>query len=178
MVVLALVMRWAHILAAVTTVGGVIFMRFVLMPSAESVLSDDIHQNLRTAIAKRWQHVVHTCILLFLVSGMYNYLAITRHLHPGQPAYHALFGIKFLLALIVFVLALALTSTRPWSAALRANAKLWLTMIVALAVVIIAISGVLRSLPRHEAAAQPARSVEQTQVSSRTCDLTNPRAIA
>ncbi|MCC6696295.1 MAG: hypothetical protein IT365_11750 [Candidatus Hydrogenedentes bacterium] len=145
--ILALIMRWAHILSAVTAVGGVFFMRFVLMPSAQAALSQEAHESLRAAILKRWQHVVHTCILLFLVSGFYNYLLITRHLHEDQPIYHMLFGIKFILALAVFTLALMLSSTRPWSAAVRANARFWLAVLALLSVVIIGMSGVMRALP-------------------------------
>ena len=147
MSLLVLVMRWAHILAAVTAVGGILFMRFVLMPSAVAVLDDETHQKLRAAIVKRWQHVVHTCILLFLVSGLYNYLAVTRFLHSDQPVYHMLFGVKFILAMVIFALALGLTSTRGWAAPLRGNAKFWMSVLAGLAIVVIAISGVLRGLP-------------------------------
>jgi len=147
MSLLVLVMRWAHILAAVTAVGGVLFMRFVLMPSAAAVLDDDTHQKLRAAIVKRWQHIVHTCILLFLISGLYNYLAVTRFLHPDQPAYHMLLGIKLILVLVIFGLALGLTSTRGWAEPLRKNAKFWTSALAGLAIAVIAISGILRGLP-------------------------------
>jgi len=36
-------------------------------------------------------------VALLLISGLYNYLAVTRVQHAGQPLYHMLFGIKFLL---------------------------------------------------------------------------------
>ena len=145
--ILALLMRWAHILAAVTAVGGVFFMRFVLMPSAQASLAPEAHEALRSAILKRWQRIVHTCILLFLLSGFYNYLTITRHLHDGQSVYHMLFGIKFLIALAIFTLALMLTSTRPWAAAVQANTRFWMTLLALLAVAAIALSGVMRALP-------------------------------
>ncbi len=163
MSLLALVMRWTHILAAVTAVGGIFFIRFVLMPSAASVLDDETHQKLRAAIMKRWQHVVHTCILLFLVSGLYNYLVITRHLHVNQPLYHMLFGVKFLLAIIVFGLALGLTSTRGWAEPLRKNAKLWMAILAGLAVAIIGISGVLRSLPVMQPQVETYQTVQSPQ---------------
>jgi uncharacterized membrane protein len=147
MSILLLVMRWAHILAAITAVGGILFMRFVLAPSAAAVLDDATHQKLRAAILKRWQHVVHTCILLFLVSGLYNYLTVTQFLHPDQPIYHMLFGIKFILAIVVFALALGLTSTRGWAEPFRKNTKLWTSVLAGVAVVVVAISGILRALP-------------------------------
>ncbi|MCC6488873.1 MAG: hypothetical protein IT364_15345 [Candidatus Hydrogenedentes bacterium] len=164
--ILALIMRWAHILSAVTAVGGVFFIRFVLMPSAQAALSQEAHESLRAAILKRWQHIVHTCILLFLVSGFYNYLMITRHLHEDQPLYHMLFGIKFLLALAVFTLALMLSSTRSWSSAVRANARFWLAVLAFLAVAVIAMSSVMRALPHtspSDEAPVTAQSAQQPQ---------------
>ncbi len=151
MSMLILVMRWAHILAAVTAVGGVLFIRFVLMPSAAAVLDEETHQKLRAAIMKRWQHIVHTCILLFLVSGLYNYLAVTRFLHDDQPAYHMIFGIKFLLAIVIFALALGLTSTKGWAKVFQEKPKMWTTLLAVLAIAVIALSGVLRNLPTNSA---------------------------
>lgn len=144
---LPLVMRWMHILAAIVALGGSIFIRFVLQPSAKQVLDDKTHADLRAAVTRRWMRFVHTCILLFLVSGFYNYLAIQAPAHKGQSIYHMLFGIKFLLALVVFALAIALTSLKPWSAKLRANAPFWLGLLIALAVVVVGISGYMRAIP-------------------------------
>lgn len=145
--VLQVVMRWLHILAAVVAVGGTIFLRFVLMPVAGRVLEENVHTELRAGLVRRWQPFLHTCILLFLVSGFYNYLAVTRHLHDDQPLYHALFGVKFLLALAVFALGLILTSRKAYAEKFRQNAKLWLGVLAALAVAIVLISGVMKNLP-------------------------------
>ena len=144
---LPLVMRWIHILSAIVALGGSIFIRFVLMPSAQQVLDDETHAKLRATITRRWMKFVHTCILLFLISGFYNYLVVQRPIHDGQAIYHMLFGIKFLLALVVFALAVALTSLKPWSEKLRANSKFWLLLLIALALVIVGISGVMKFVP-------------------------------
>lgn len=143
-----LIMRWLHILSVVTAIGGSIFMRLVLMPTAFLVLKEEEHNRLREPLLKRWQKIVHTCIALFLISGFYNYLLITRLQHEGQPLYHALFGIKFLLALGVFFLAIALTSQGRLFADLRARARYWLGILVAVALVIILISGFMRTMPK------------------------------
>ena len=150
---LPLIMRWIHILSAIVALGGSIFARFVLMPSAQQVLDDKAHAELRAAVTKRWMKFVHTCILLFLVSGFYNFIAIQAPDHKGQSIYHMLFGIKFLLALAVFALAVALTSLKPWSEKLRANARFWLGLLIALAIVVVGISGYMRAIPKSSAAA-------------------------
>lgn len=147
-----LIMRWMHVFAAIVALGGSIYIRFVLMPTAQTVLDEKSHTELRTALTRRWMKFVHTCILLFLVSGFYNYIVIQAPHHKGQAAYHALFGVKFLLALAVFAIAVALTSLKPWSQKLRANARSWMAVLIVLAVAVVCISGVMRALPAATAA--------------------------
>lgn len=143
-----LIMRWFHVLSAITAVGGAIFLKMALMPAAMSVLKEEEHNRLRVPLMKRWQKIIHTCIALFLISGFYNYLVVTRFQHDGQALYHALFGIKFLLALAVFFLAIALTSQGNLFADLRARARFWLGILVALAVAVVLISGFMRTMPK------------------------------
>jgi len=145
--ILPIIMRWLHIFAAIIAVGGIIFQRFVLMPAANAALGDDIHDQLRAKVVGRWQKFVHVCILLFLVSGFYNYLVLTAPMHEGQSLYHALFGVKFLLALVVFLLAIVLTSRQGYAERFRKNAKLWLGLLALLAIIIVLISGVMKNIP-------------------------------
>ncbi|MCH7873520.1 MAG: hypothetical protein IID33_17625 [Planctomycetes bacterium] len=45
--------RWLHVGAAIVTIGGMFFMRAVLMPSAEAALSDeDLQWNIPEALAR------------------------------------------------------------------------------------------------------------------------------
>jgi uncharacterized membrane protein len=148
---LPVLMRWIHILAAITAVGGTLFLRFVLLPAASRALSPEDHVRLRETMIGRWQRIVHACILAFVVSGFYNYLAITRFDHEGQPFYHALFGIKFLMALCVFALAVILTSKRPWPEALRANMRFWGALLAGAAIGVVLISGVMKVMPKSPA---------------------------
>lgn len=140
----AVVSRWAHILAAIVMLGGSLFMRFVLMPSVAETYGHEGHQRLRPVLMRRWRRVVHVCIALFLVSGFYNYLVVTAPRHTGQPLYHALFGVKFLLALAVFFLASVLVSGRDRPSAIRANARLWLAVAAALGTAAVLIGGVMK----------------------------------
>jgi hypothetical protein len=112
-----------------------------------SVLSAEEHDRLRTPLLKRWKIVVHSSIAIFLLTGFYNYLAVTRFRHEGQGLYHGLFGLKFCLAIVVFALAIALTSRGEVFAPVRANARLWLAVLVALAVVVVMLGGVLHTIP-------------------------------
>ncbi|MCP4642851.1 MAG: hypothetical protein GY851_20555 [bacterium] len=145
--VIPILARWMHILAAVVAVGGTFFAWCALAPSARETLDDESQRRLWSAIRTCWQRITHTCILFFLASGFYNYLLITRFNHRGQPLYHALFGIKFLIALPVFALAIALTSQRPWANPIQSRSRTWTGVLVVLAVAVVLVSGVMKNIP-------------------------------
>lgn len=135
--------RFVHVATAIVLVGGTIFMRFVLMPAA-SKLPPDSHDTLRAALGAIWKRFVHVGIVLFLVTGFYNYLVVMRPSHEGDGLYHALMGIKILLALVVFFLASVLVGRAAAFEKMRQNRKLWFGVIILLAAVIVAISGFVK----------------------------------
>lgn len=141
---IAIAVRWLHIMGAITAVGGTIFMRLALLP-AVSQLPDDHRRKLHEAVRSRWSRVVMVAIALLLASGFYNFVLKMRS--PGVTSlYQALWGIKFILAMGIFVIASALMGSSPAFARIRQNARLWLTVNLALAMVVVGLSSVLRSL--------------------------------
>ena len=140
---LVVLFRWVHVGTAIVLVGGSVFMRFVLHPAAKQ-LPDDAHQTLRAGVLGRWKRFVHAGIVLLLVSGFYNYLVVMAPQHAGDGLYHALLGTKILLALAVFFIASALVGRSPAFEAMRQNRAKWLGLIVLLATLIVAISGLLK----------------------------------
>ncbi len=149
---LALLMRWIHLLCAVAVGGSILFHWIVFAPAARKVLSAEQHAALREALMRRWKMLIHPSILLFLASGFYNYIKITAPLHQEQPLYHALFGTKFLLAIIVFAMAIVLTSTRAWSEKWR-QGKLGWTLLALGTVALVLIGGYMKLIPPANAPA-------------------------
>lgn len=149
---IAIVSRWAHILAAITAVGGVIFMRMALVPSV-GVLPDEERKKLHEQVRSRWVKFVMAAIFFLLASGLYNF--VQKNQQGLRPIYHMLFGVKFLLAFAIFFLASVLTGRSPAFAKMRENARKWLTLNLVLAIVVVCISGVLRAIP-PKAATTPA----------------------
>lgn len=143
---LAAAMRWIHILAAVTVAGSIFFYVIVLRPAMRKSLDPAQSASLRDAMMRRWKMLVHPSILLFLVSGFYNYLQVTAPLHNEQPLYHALFGVKFLLAILLFALAIVLTSTRAWSVRWRESGAAWIVLTL-VTVAVVLIGGVMKVMP-------------------------------
>jgi putative copper export protein len=99
--VLMTLMRWLHLSSAATLVGGLLYARFVIAPS-ESFLPGDAHSTLDERAAAHFRPIAFTAIACLVISGLFNLLT-----HPGHSTlYHALFGMKILLALHVFAVAI------------------------------------------------------------------------
>ncbi len=134
--------RITHITTAIALAGGTAFVVFVLAPSAKSLLESE-ELKLRTSINQRWKRFVHVGILLFLVSGFYNYFRAMPS-HNGDGLYHALIGTKILLALVLFFIASALVGRSKAFDFMRKRRIVWLRTIVLIAFAIVVISGVVR----------------------------------
>lgn len=135
--------RWIHVGTAIVVLGGSVFLRFILMPAGEQ-LPDEQHDALRQAVLRRWKKFVMIGIVLFLASGLYNYLVVALPQHKGDKLYHPLMGTKILLAFGVFFLASALTGRAAAFEGLRRNRKKWLLITILLAALVVAISGFLK----------------------------------
>ena len=142
MEILDTVSRIVHVGTAIVLVGGSVFTLMVLMPAAKK-LPDEPHRQLAEAITGRWRRFVHLGVLLFIVSGVYNYVRAIAS-HQGDALYHALLGMKMLLALGVFFLAAALVGRSARLEPIRRARYTWLKVLIALAALIVAISGYVK----------------------------------
>jgi uncharacterized membrane protein len=104
--VLFVVMRWLHIASVATLIGGMIFGRVVMAQAAEG-LSPDSRESFMDKAAMLYRPLVFTAMAALLISGTYNILSNLGH----TPLYHMLLGIKLLLVMHVF--AVALLIARP-----------------------------------------------------------------
>jgi uncharacterized membrane protein len=144
--VLMVAARWIHILAAALALGVPMYMRYVLLPALQG-LDETSRGRLREELARRWRLCVHLLIVLFLATGLYTFLGVARwRALPAEEKfqYHLLFGIKFIIALAMFFISSALAGRAAGLAAMRANAALWLNILIVLGLVLVAISNVLR----------------------------------
>src|SRR5258705_4754295 len=108
---LLLILRYMHILGAIMLMGGTIFMRFALRPVVVQ-MQPEAKANLHEEVRRRWAKFVMLATLLLLVSGITNLALAARYEYEpvfGMPkGYHIVVGIKFLLALPIFFIALIL----------------------------------------------------------------------
>jgi len=151
----ALLLRWAHILAAIVAMGGLVFARFGLVPALadiDAATRDRIHD----AIRRRWLPWVIGAITVLLATGLANFLIFNARVKADpefwgatwmrQTSYHALFGAKFLLAMVVFYFASALVGRGEGTQWVRNDRAKWLSVTLVLALAVVLLSGWMRQL--------------------------------
>jgi hypothetical protein len=132
---LSVCMRFLHIISAITLLGGVFAWRFGAVP-ATAALARETQTKVGDAIASAWRPFVIFAVIGLLISGIYNFLNKTGL----TPAYHAVIGIKLLLALHVF--AAAILAARPNNE----RRERQLTGVAISGIIIVILSAVLRWL--------------------------------
>jgi putative copper export protein len=127
---LGVIMQWVHFSSLATLIGGILYGRLVMLP-ASAPLAPDARQALADRAAVAFRPFVLAAICGLVVSGVYNILT-----HPGHTTkYHILLGVKLLLALHVFTVALLVTrSSNPHRARMMTGVAISGLAIIAIAV--------------------------------------------
>jgi len=151
--------RWFHIWFAALLLGGVVFQWFVVAPAVKD-LTEEQKPLFREWINARWRLIVMVSSAVLLVTGIYNYVWVTRFQHKGDGIYHALMGVKMLLAVAVFFFASVLAGRSPKFEKMRRRSAVWNLVLIVLLTVIVAIGGYLK------VARAPAKLVEPPQTAA------------
>ncbi|MFN3653111.1 MAG: hypothetical protein ACK47B_26320 [Armatimonadota bacterium] len=137
-----LLMRWLHVASAVVGIGATVMMRFVVMPNAAE---------LAARIQPAYKRLIHSSLGLVLLTGFYNYLVVSipavraarEQQLPGFEMYHAVMGVKMLLSLVLFGIAIFALQPREGAAE---NRKSLLSVNVVLGFLILLVAAYLRRL--------------------------------
>lgn len=137
--------RWIHVTTAIALMGGAIFAVLAVIPTL-ATLDEATRQQVKAGIRARWAKVIHVGILLLLVTGFYNYLAVTGPAHQGdnRKIYHILMGNKILIALVVFFLASVMAGRSAKFDAMRRQDRKWLSIIILLSALVVGIGSYLK----------------------------------
>ena len=126
-------------------------MRFALAPSVAG-LDEKSRQQLHDGVRSRWAKFVMLAAALLLVSGIANMVLIPMNYELGgvvnNKQYNMIVGIKFILALPIFLFASFLTGRSATAKKFQANAPLWMNVNLALAIVMVLIGGYLKFAER------------------------------
>lgn len=140
--IIPIISRVLHILSAIILVGGLFYIRSVLSPSGVEACFAG-----RRQIWAKW---VGIATLFLLVSGFYNFFLINGQAKADggklPSTYHMLFGIKFLLALLVMFISAILAGKTDAAERFRGNMRKWLNIGWLAAMAIIVIAAIMRTL--------------------------------
>jgi uncharacterized membrane protein len=160
---LLLILRYMHILGAIALMGGTIFMRFALAPTVAG-LDETTRQKIHEQVRGRWAKFVMIAAALLLVSGILNMILIPMNYElsgvVSNKQYNMIVGIKFVLALPIFLVASFLTGRSATAKKVQASAPLWMNVNLALALVMVLIGGYLKfaqRTPKSKAGKEPAQ---------------------
>ena len=153
---LGLLLRWGHVLAAVTALSGLVFSRFALLPALEDV-DDETRERIHAGVRRAWLKWVMGAITVLIITGLANYMLTIQRANAEAWGgngrawmkfhnYHAFMGMKILFAFAVFYMASALIGRGEATQWARDDRKKWLTVTLGLALAVVILSGSLRQM--------------------------------
>lgn len=135
MMLLDILMRFVHIVSAVTLVGGAMAWRFGLV--ALNQTPDAARTRIENTVAAIMKTLFLGSMAGLLLSGLYQYMDRSK---MAPAAWHAVIGVKFLLVLHVFAVGFLATKED------NAKRSRQLTGVAVSGVAIVLLGAVLRSL--------------------------------
>ena len=135
--------HWIHLAAATTIIGGSIYAYLAVRPNLSA--SDEDTKS-RWGAPKPWRIAVHASIFLLLVTGLVNLMWVGIPKGKEASGYHAIFGIKFLIAFVVFFLVSLAAGRSERAARLRESSpKMWIGLLLC-GLLVLLLSSVLKHL--------------------------------
>lgn len=139
---IGIISRILHILSAIILVGGLFYIRTILSPAGVDACFAGRRQV--------WAKWVGMATLFLLVSGFYNFFLINgaAKVDGGKlpSTYHMLFGLKFLLGLLVMFVCAILAGKTEMAERFRGNMRKWLNIAWLSAMAIIVIAAFMRTM--------------------------------
>jgi uncharacterized membrane protein len=145
---LNLASRILHIVGAMILVGGLFYLRTVVMPSPAAAHAQTVDEKFGGLRAK-WAMWIGIATLLLLVTGLWNFIYIVKHSERMASSYHMIFGLKFLAGLALFLLAALVAGRSVAAEVVRERMRLWVGVCLVLGILAAALGSVLRSYPHN-----------------------------
>ena len=144
---LELILRWMHILPAVTLAGGLLFLHLAWLPGTAG-MSDEEREESFAKFRAPWSRIVMVCTLLLLVSGLWNAVSlIKQYSFPSSP-YHGLVLVKLLVAFALFFFAARIAGRSAKAVEFRKGLPKWLKVTTTLSLLLILTGGFMKSSER------------------------------
>jgi putative copper export protein len=139
--------RWLHVTSAVIGVGALFFLGLVVRP-AMAAQEPSAGQAMVAGLLPRVKTLIHSALGLLLLTGFYNYYVAIPKVRAlaYRSLYHPIMGTKILLALVLMGIVSAALASASASANMQGGRSRWLPLNIALALVILFLSAILRRM--------------------------------
>jgi uncharacterized membrane protein len=152
---LIILFRWLHVTTACVAIGGAFMMRLIV-PAGLKDLDPETRRATFLKLRRLFKMVVHTCILLLLISGIYNTIGNWPAYNQIPEQAHPMWGIHVLLGLAIFAIALYVLAGKEPPASHRG----WMLVNLILMAAAIAAAGGVKYVRDHRPAMTPSSHLE------------------
>ncbi len=128
------VAKFLHVASAGIVFGGVAVTLWALMPALGGV-DPQAAASLSDLVGRRFRWMIWTAIVLLLATGIWMLVLVFTTASPRVP-YHMILGIKIILALAIFVIALGITLPMKALEGMRRNRRRWMIINIHLMVIV------------------------------------------
>ena len=104
MEILDLLIRWLHVTAAVTWIGGNLIMAMVIVPYFRDSVTPVERIRILSRIGKQFEPVVWGCVLILIFSGLFNVFRAVGGDTTAIGLFMRTLGIKLILVLVLIIL--------------------------------------------------------------------------
>jgi len=133
--ILPFVNKWIHLTSMIAVLGSVFMMLLVVLPVLGGPDFSSSEQG--RALFRRYGMITGILWLVLLATGFYNYLIVSPTVTKG---YHMVLGMKIAAALLMFLIAVALSHPLPVLAPIQKHQGPGLVVLAVLGILIVGIS--------------------------------------
>jgi putative copper export protein len=135
MAIVDVLLRFIHIVSAVVSVGGAVFL-LVALPAGLRLVDESRRDEVLLKVRRAFKMTVHPAILGLIVSGIYNTMKLwppKEEMSVVAPRWHPFWGPHVVLGAVVMGISIWLLAGKT----LRTNHRRWLRVNVALMMLVI-----------------------------------------
>jgi hypothetical protein len=156
---LELALRVLHILGAVILLGSIVFQRFALGPALAELEESEAADKVQQALRRRVARLTMLAAAVLLLTGLINTARVSMAYRFPDGDYNLLLAVKLVLAMFIFYLASALAGRSAATERLRANATLWLNVLLVASLLLVGLGAAMKLANR-----EPKRDRERVAV--------------
>lgn len=129
-----IVAKFLHVTFAAIAMGGIALTLWALIPALKEV-SPESAATISQGVSRRFGVMIWITISILFLTGLWMVVLVIA---AGVPhaLYHSILGIKIILALLIFLIALGITLPMKFLEKMRQNKRRWMVINIHLIVIV------------------------------------------